>query len=169
MQLKTTGKEILSQLSELVSQLNNDEYAAELQLLNENSIGKHVRHIIEFFEILVEGGRNGLINYDKRKHLNKYETDSAASLQKIKQLIVGLDELTSKDELILEVSYGKTDEDLVSIKSSLERELVYNIEHAIHHMAIIKIAIQTVFPKVQLAKNFGVAYSTVRYRKTSAN
>ena len=77
--------------------------------------------------------------------------------------------MVSLDNVILEVSYGKTDKDSVKIKSSLERELAYNIEHAIHHMAIIKIAVQTVFPKVKLADNFGVAFSTVRYQKSEGN
>jgi len=169
MQLKATGKEILLQVSGVISQLSNNEYTAELKLLNENTIGKHVRHIIEFFEILVEGTKKGLINYDKRKHLSKYETDTEVALNKIKQLMVGIDDMQGGDEMILEVSYTKSDEDSICIKSSVNRELVYNIEHAIHHMAIIKIAVQTYFPKVQLTENFGVAYSTVRYRRSSIN
>ena len=169
MQLKATGKEILLQISEVISQLSNNEYAAELKLLNENTIGKHVRHIIEFFEILVEGAKKGLINYDKRKHLSKYETDTAVVLNKIKQLMIGIDDLHGGNEMVLEVSYTKSDEDSICIKSSVNRELVYNIEHAIHHMAIIKIAIQTYFPKVHMTESFGVAYSTVRYRRSSIN
>ena len=78
----------------------------------------------------------------------------------------GIEGISDGKEVILEVSYAKTDTESVKIKSSLERELAYNIEHAIHHMAIIKIAIQTVFPNVKLAENFGVAYSTVRYQKS---
>ena len=50
MQLKATGQTILKQIFDLINQLNDAEYSAELDLLNGNSIGKHVRHVVEFFE-----------------------------------------------------------------------------------------------------------------------
>jgi hypothetical protein len=81
----------------------------------------------------------------------------------------GVDKIPFVEEVILELSHTKSDEDSVKIKSSLERELAYNIEHAIHHMAIIKIALKTLFPKVKLADNFGVAYSTVRYQESKVS
>ena len=49
--------------------------------------------------------------------------------------------------------------------SNLDRELVYNIEHAIHHMALIKIGIKEVAPQLQLPEGFGVANSTIRHKK----
>lgn len=167
MQLKATGKEILQQVYELTKQLSNAEYSAELELLNGNSIGKHVRHIVEFFDLLIQGSSIGLINYDKRKHTPLYEADAIITLGKIKELMDEVEKLSHNEEVLLEVSYAKTDEETVKIKSSVERELAYNIEHAIHHMAIIKIAVQTVFPNIRLAENFGVAYSTVRFQKLS--
>jgi len=165
MQLKATGKEILYQVYVFTNQLNNAEYSAELELLNGNSVGKHVRHIVEFFDLLIQGASVGLINYDKRKHTPLYETDTSITLLKIKELMDEVEKLSQNRDVLLEVSYAKTDEETVKIKSSVERELAYNIEHAIHHMAIIKIAVQTVFPNIKLAENFGVAYSTVRYQK----
>ena len=169
MQLKATGQAILNQLIELTIQLNDEEYSTELDLLNGNSIGKHVRHVVEFFELLIEGSSTGIVNYDARKHQLLFETDTKATLSKLQELRSGLDELSFDKDVILEVSYANSDEHLLSIKSSLERELAYNIEHAIHHMAIIKIAVYTAFPDVRLEKNFGVAYSTIRYQKFTSN
>ncbi len=168
MQLKTTSQVILNQIFDLTTQLSDAEYATKLDLLNGNSIGKHVRHVLEFFELLVNGCAKGLINYDKRKHEPLYETDTQATLAKLESLIKEIEDISFDDSVILEVSYASTDAETVKIKSSKERELAYNIEHAIHHMAIIQIAIQTVFPKVKLADNFGVAYSTIRYHKSTA-
>ena len=168
MQLKTTSQVILNQIIDLTTQLSDEEYGAKLDLLNGNSIGKHVRHVLEFFELLVEGCTKGLVNYDKRYHEPLFETDTQAALVKLKSLINEIEDISIEEEVILEVSYVSTKADTVRIKSSKERELAYNIEHAIHHMAIIEIAIQTIFPKVKLADNFGVAYSTIRYHKSKA-
>ena len=166
MQLKETGGEILNQLVELTRQLSDEAYSAELDLLNGNTIGKHVRHVVEFFDILVSGAGEGLINYDKRKHEPLYEIDTDAAHSKLMYLIEKLEDLGSKESLILELSYSGQGEETVKISTSLERELAYNIEHAIHHMAIIKIAIKTVFPNTVLPQNFGIAYSTIRYQKS---
>jgi uncharacterized damage-inducible protein DinB len=165
MQLKSTGQAILSQINDLTSQLSDAEFTASLELLNGNTIGKHVRHIVEFFELLVTGNSAGVINYDQRKHDQLLESNTKAVRLSIDKLKTSIGSLSMDSEIILEVSYGKTDEEKETIKSSVGRELAYNIEHAIHHMAIIKIAVQTVFPNVKLDEHFGVAYSTVRYQK----
>ena len=165
MQLKSTGQSVLNQIHELIYQLSDAEFTAVLELLSGNTIGKHVRHIAEFFDLLISGSVSGVINYDLRKHDELLETSAKVAMVKIEKLKSAIGALSLGEEIILEVSYESTDEEKQTIKSSVGRELAYNIEHAIHHMAIIKIAIQTVFPKVILADHFGVAYSTVRYQK----
>ena len=166
MQLKATARTILSQILDLTAQLNNAEYTSELDILSGNTIGKHVRHILEFYGILVEGHTGKVINYDQRKHEPLFETDTDVTQKQINTILTHINEMDLDREVNLEVSYSNSDQDTVTIKSNLQRELAYNIEHSIHHMAIIKIAIQTVFPNVQVAENFGVAYSTVRYQKS---
>lgn len=165
MQLKATAKTILSQIFDLTTQLSDAEYTAELELLNGNTLGKHIRHIIEFFDLLIAGSSIGVINYDKRKHESRFETSTVVALKKLEQLAEEVEKISKDKEVHLEVSYADSDSNSVKIKSSLERELAYNIEHAIHHMAIIKIAIQTIFPAIEVDRNFGVAYSTVRFQK----
>jgi hypothetical protein len=44
------------------------------------------------------------------------------------------------------------------------RELLYNLEHAIHHMALIQVAVRQAFPALTLPAHFGVAYSTVQHQ-----
>lgn len=166
MPIKTTGKTILQQIHDLVAQLNESEYIEKLDLLSGNSIGRHVRHIMEFFDILIDGHKLGVINYDHRMHSTEYETNCQAALKKLYELIKGMETLPLGVEMILEVSYEEVGTQSVQLKSSIDRELAYNIEHAIHHMAIIKMAVKNMFPQIRLADDFGVAYSTIRYRKS---
>jgi hypothetical protein len=49
----------------------------------------------------------------------------------------------------------------VLIESTLARELLYNLEHAIHHMALIRVGLNLRFKYVLYQDNFGVAYSTL--------
>ena len=165
MQLRETGRDILIQLLDLTEKLESDEYSEELDILDGNSIGKHIRHVIEFFELLIEGANTGFINYDKRNHEPIYEQDLSEANRKISTLIEQLKKFKGKEDLVLEVSYAASGREVFRIMSSGERELAYNIEHAIHHMAIIKIVINTLFPNIKLPINFGIAYSTVRFQR----
>jgi hypothetical protein len=50
--------------------------------------------------------------------------------------------------------------------SNVQRELVYLIEHSIHHFALVRIGIQENFPEISLPFSFGIAYSTIKYRES---
>jgi hypothetical protein len=69
-------------------------------------------------------------------------------------------------EVYFEANYETDSGQNISMKSSFYRELAYNIEHAIHHMALLKVAINHSFSYITVPESFGVASSTVRYRNT---
>ena len=52
-----------------------------------------------------------------------------------------------------------------AITTTIERELLYNIEHTIHHLAIIKIGLKIVAPEISVSDHFGVAASTLEFRR----
>ena len=59
------------------------------------------------------------------------------------------------------------DGESVNIESNYTRELLYNLEHCVHHQALIKVAILQ-WNHLQIDENFGVARSTIEYRKQCA-
>ena len=48
--------------------------------------------------------------------------------------------------------------------TSFDRELLYCLDHAIHHQALIKIGLKELQIADLVGDDFGVAYSTLRYR-----
>ena len=53
---------------------------------------------------------------------------------------------------------------LMSSVTSVDRELLYCLDHAIHHQALIKIGLKELQIADLVGDDFGVAYSTLRYR-----
>ena len=164
--LKQNSITILNQIANLVSQLHDNDYSTQLDLLSNNTIAKHIRHILELYVQLIAGIEQKEINYDKRErnllieHNRTYTLDFITELSERIKTIQYIDDVLYLNTLI--------NQDEILVKSSIERELTYNIEHAIHHMAIIQIACRHYFDYIQLDKNFGVAYATIQYQNTCA-
>ena len=165
MQTVTVSKIIINQLIALCEKLSSKQYSASLQLLMNNSIGKHMRHIAEFYDIFKDSCNvDSVLSYDTREHCSRTETEKEVAVKRFNDLQNWLNDIDENFVLKLNVSYDKVANAGFDIDTSLQRELVYNIEHAIHHMAIIRIAIEQEFPDIKLDKHFGVAYSTIRFR-----
>jgi len=165
MALGQSAAEILSQLIQLTDQLDEQQYAGPLPVLSGSSIGKHVHHIIELYECLLNGLHAGTVNYDARSRNLLLETDPFFSTQVMLDIIHQIEEQPADQPLLLKLDVSVNDGKQQEIQTTYYRELAYNIEHAIHHMAIIKMAVLIYFPVIKVEENFGVAYSTIRYRE----
>lgn len=158
--------EILNQLQNVVMSLKNEEYGRQTTVLSNGTIGKHVRHILEFYECLRKGIPANLIDYDARERNLLLETDVDYTHLMIEDIKHWLSFIQEDKKLVLSVCFSTNSEEKIEVETTWFRELAYNIEHAIHHMAIIKIAMDIEFKHISLPENFGVAYSTVKYQQT---
>lgn len=174
MSLKSASTDILMQLAEVVGQLTDAEYARPLPVLSGNTIGKHVRHILEFYELLVYSAETAQrsaaqrsaaqLNYDRRQRDLRLEVEADEALRRIGSIDRAIHQLDLNQCLHLEADLSIAGARTIQIPSSFARELLYNIEHAIHHMALIQVAVRSNFPAVVLPLHFGVAYSTVQHQ-----
>lgn len=152
----------LNELSGLLSQLSDDDYCSPCQDLSNASIGEHTRHIIEMFQCLLNQYEIGLLNYDHRKRDELIQTQTAFAKNSIDAILARVDKPNKTLQLQQIV-----DGEVLLIDSNYQRELLYNLEHCIHHQALIKVAILQL-NTIKVDENFGVARSTIEYRKQCA-
>jgi uncharacterized damage-inducible protein DinB len=167
MNLNKACTNILAQLSDFVEQLSEFDFSKPSPTLSYATIGQHLRHTLEFFICFERGYGSGIINYDKRSHDVLIETDKFIALSTITRIGSFIESLGEEKGLMLEVGYDSDTDEFITIKTTAHRELAYNIEHAVHHMAIIKIGIREVAPYVKLSPDFGIAASTIRYKENT--
>lgn len=152
----------IADVTNILEQLSTSEYSQTLSLLNGSSIGKHIRHIIEFYEALFQAHQTQKLCYDHRERKTILEDNLPYALNflaELKEKCILLDQDTP---LLMQAQYnGHTYE----VATSLHREIIYNIEHAVHHLAIIRIALAACFPNVSIPENFGYAASTVQFQE----
>jgi hypothetical protein len=152
----------LNELSELLSQLSNEDFSKPCSALSNSSIGEHTRHVIEMFQCLEKQYDLGVVNYDKRKRDQYIQTDTLFAKQSIDLILNQLD----KPNKFIQLQQFIDGEEIL-IESNYHRELLYNLEHCIHHQALIKVAILQL-ENILVNDNFGVACSTIEFRKQCA-
>jgi len=166
MNLRHACSGILTQLTDLVTQIDECDFSRPTETLSNSTIGQHVRHTLEFFLCFEVGYDSGTINYDKRPHDKLIESDKYIALSAIQRIRTFIATFVEKP-LKLEVGYDLVNDNFVTIDTTSTRELVYNIEHAVHHMAIMKIGVREIASYIKLAPDFGIAASTVRYKDST--
>ena len=165
MQLEEAVNATFRQLSGSLQKLSPAEYIQPCKTLHGNTIGQHVRHVIELFQCLEKGYATGTVNYEKRKRDPSIETDKELATGLMEAIGSGLDK--DNKELNLEAIYEESETNPILIRTNYYREIAYNLEHTIHHMALIRVGVTEV-SKLVLPDNFGVSSSTLKYRRQCA-
>lgn len=152
----------LDELVVILNQLSDEEYASKCQSLSDASIGEHTRHIIEMLQCLEKYYESGIVDYDLRERNKTTQTSTAYAIECIENIQKNIDKPNKKIEL-QQIIEGQE----IRIDSNYHRELLYNLEHCIHHQALIKVAVLQC-ENIEIDPNFGVARSTIEYRKQCA-
>jgi len=151
----------LDALQNMLSFLTKEKYIRQSSLLDGASIGQHLRHIIECGRCLLVGYQSGIIDYDGRKRDRKIETDKDFASGLLDELRITIQ---CADKRLLLTLNGCNEAFTQAIETTFYRELSYNTEHAVHHMALIKVALREMGMEFTDSK-FGVAPATLKYRE----
>jgi len=165
MLLKKPIESVFIQLADSLDQLTESEYIQKSKILFNATIGQHVRHIIELFQCLENGYTEGVVNYEKRKRDYKIESDKDFAASLLRKIFRNISKPNKHISLEAE-DYNETLE-TITIPSNYYREIAYNLEHTIHHMALIRVGINEV-SSITLSDDYGVAYSTIKFRQQCA-
>jgi uncharacterized damage-inducible protein DinB len=149
---------IIPQLQTLLQQLDKEHYSKPSVQLNGSTIGQHVRHSVEMYQCLIHGYVLEQVDYSKRKRDTLIETLPDYALLCLEAILTQMPNADKQVYLMSETE---------AVLSSFKRELLYCNEHLIHHMALIRVAVQEL-GDYDLPAAFGVAPSTLKYRKECA-
>lgn len=151
-------KEQLDSLVHLLTELNDKQYAHTNIFLGNASIGGHTRHIIELLKCAVHGYDAGKVDYSNRVRNLSLESDRFTAIRELENLASEVIKADKELKLIIESPAPHA-----YVSTTYYREIVYNTEHTIHHLALIRVALREMDLNI-VGDDFGVAYSTIQYR-----
>ncbi len=147
----------LAQIDSVIAQLTDAEFSRPVVALDGATIGAHVRHIIEMLQCLGKGYGSGQVDYGARARSQVLET----RVREAREALQALRSLDLPDQPLMLAQNHSGNGYLIA--TNFFRELLYNLEHAVHHQALIKVGLRD-FPHIEVDGRFGVADSTLEYR-----
>jgi len=166
--MKTYCQENLNEIKKVLFQLTNEQYDHKAILLSQASIGQHVRHILEFYQSILNSLETKTVNYDNRKRNLLIETDCQYAIQIIDEINTSLALDILDENYVLQGIFCAEEGKQTQIQTSLFRELAYCLEHSIHHQALIKVGLLELDRLNFIDETFGLAPATIRHRKVCA-
>ena len=158
--LISTNLKIIDQLTGVLHIFSPQQYI-EASGVKISSIGAHTRHIIEFYQAFFSAVQNTqyqVLCYDNRQRNMLFETSKDAALQELFSIKKKLISLCVTDMDMQVSAVIVENKPLLTMGTTLNRELFYLLDHMIHHMALIKMLAEK--QEVMLDEGFGLAQST---------
>lgn len=166
MNCKEGNELMLRQIDALLEQVDPDIYARPLDLFGGSSVGQHIRHILNFYQAVLAGVERGMIDYSLRERDPRIEVDPGIARETFGAIATTLQGLDENYILPVLADFVPEKEALrPAVSSSVGRELMYAFDHAVHHLAIVKIGLRQAQPGLPLQEELGMAPSTLQYQK----
>ena len=157
---------IICQILELLETIDNQSYREPIALFNGSTIGQHFRHILDFYNCLARGVASGLIDYALRERNLLVETNTTFAQQSFREVADAIHQFQENTRVEIRADFADDHHTVRPVvSSSLDRELMYAYDHAVHHLAMIKMGLRVAFPGIQVQENVGVAPSTLKHWK----
>jgi len=165
MNCKEATLTMASQIKELLQEIDAADYARPLDIFKGATLGQHVRHIIDFYRCLLRDTSQGVVDYANRDRETDVETDPGYAIHALIEITGKVEALQEQQSIqVLADFSSQPDESRPLVLSSIGRELMFAYDHAVHHLAMIRIGLRTALPEFVFDENLGMAPSTLKYR-----
>jgi hypothetical protein len=157
---------VCAQFENIAAMLTLEQYTSRH---GENaSVGEHLRHSVEHFTILLNALPHGPVDYDARKRNADLERCPLALISTVRSIVAQLSSLDTTfftRPLFVHMLFAPNTEK-IDVPSTLSRELGFVASHATHHLAIVKLLLQSF--GTSLPSEYGVGNATLTHRSQQA-
>lgn len=155
---------LLRQGAAIARSLPAELFTWTLPLLPGGTLGRHLRHVAEFYEAFLDGVASGRIDYETRRRDAAFESSPEEAAFRLEALAARLESIddASPDGALDVRGEGSTRH----ARSSFGREVDALLSHTIHHYALVAVFLRSF--GIEPPEAFGVAPSTLRHWESAA-
>ncbi len=162
--MRTALANALEQLNDILVALEQMPGQLADNVYKEANVGQHMRHVFDHMLAIKLAIAEGLVDYDKRDRGNEVETDRLMASQQLSLLRLWIqteDFDNHKVAVASEIDCENTQR--MRFDSNLNREILYVINHTIHHAAHIKLVLAQF--GINLPAHIGIAPGTASFNR----
>jgi uncharacterized damage-inducible protein DinB len=154
--------EHLDALAEVVERVNDLDYLARPSSGVSGSVGAHVRHCVDHVAALLDRTADGVMTYDDPQRDTALERNRGLAAETLRGLAVRVREMAPRTGDVPIALWTMLDRrgTRARVRTSLGRELVFVLQHTIHHEAVVAVLLAGRGRGVP--GHFGLAPSTPR-------
>ncbi len=160
--------DLLLQGETFLNEVSDSEYCRAVPEVFNATIGGHYRHVLEHFQLVLAAHPGGFLEYHRRDRDRETETSVRRALQRTREMVRAFREIEFEpDSAPVEVHDTLADDPEAlpqSCTSSIEREILYAVHHAVHHFALIRVMGEPM--GLRFPEGFGVAASTRHHQNS---
>lgn len=157
---------LLGQAADLLDSMDATAYTQSCSACFGSSVGGHFRHVLEHYQALCNGVPTGCVDYEARQRGSAIESSLSAARAMVADLTARILSLSAQPNCDLEIHLDDGGE-AAPCASNFHRELQFVLSHTVHHFALIHTILRSA-GFTRLPADFGVAPSTLRFRKQQA-
>jgi uncharacterized damage-inducible protein DinB len=163
--LHEAAVDALGQITALLDIVQQQPEDAIETLLVGAQIGAHIRHVHDHFSAFFHGCECGTLDYNRRTRNSPAETELGVCLCQHGRILETLKNHASNrsDLRIISEIDCRTSRN-VELDSTIDRELLYLINHTIHHVALI--SLKLTHYGIAVPPQLGLAPGTASYRRS---
>jgi uncharacterized damage-inducible protein DinB len=152
--------EHLDALADVVDRVSDLDYLARPSSGVSGSVGAHVRHCVDHVLALLDRPASGEMTYDDRQRDTALEQNRRLAVETLRRLAVRVRDVAPRTSDVPITLWTMLDRrgTRARVRTSLGRELVFVLQHTIHHEAVVAVLLAS--RGRVLSGHFGLAPST---------
>jgi hypothetical protein len=158
----------LHQIGEILETIDNLPNAKATEFYCNTNAGKHVRLVLDHILAFIPSITSGTLDYNRRNRESDVETNWHAAKTQLHEILKSLETLPLENtplEVISELDSIQTANQ--NFTSNVPREVLYLINHTIHHVAYIRLLAKGC--GITLGDHIGIAPATATYIRSTGS
>lgn len=152
----------LTQAVDLLERLPDQLFTNNAEAWFDSGVGRHMRHIMDFYATFFDGLPAGTIDYDARKRRPELESNRTAATSKLREIMAELETIDNPERVVMSKTDGHQRDPAAAFSpSTVGRELQFLASHTVHHFAMVAMILDR--QGFKTPETFGIAPSTLAY------
>ncbi len=148
--------------------LTDQDFVKKIPAIYNWSVGSNIRHSLDHFNAIIHASKedDAIADYDTRQRNTEVENDRHKAIDAVEKVISTIHLLDLSKGIKVSFIGDEKAFRSYTMESHIGRELSFASHHAVHHMSMVKLLMQSMSYDFSKDSSVGIALSTAKDMKS---